>query len=156
MMDLCVGYRNVVDCNGLGGVELERSLKPKRVPRPPAFYFGILLSRAASGLRWHYSVGRYGTYRRNSTASCHRGFTLIEMLVVIGIVGLLTTLTLPAVLTARAASRRMTCASHLREMGIALHSHHTQHGRFPPRLDVVRKSGPVSVRHVADTNSAIY
>ena len=48
------------------------------------------------------------------------GFTLVELLVVISIVGLLIGLLLPAVQAARETSRRTQCASNLRQIGLAL------------------------------------
>jgi prepilin-type N-terminal cleavage/methylation domain-containing protein/prepilin-type processing-associated H-X9-DG protein len=59
------------------------------------------------------------------------GFTLIEMLVVIAIVGVLLGLLLPALQAARETSRRSRCANNLHQMGIALQSYHAKHGRFP-------------------------
>jgi len=60
-----------------------------------------------------------------------RGMTLIEMLVVIGVVGLLVALTLPAVQSAREAARRAACQSSLRQIGLALHQYHDVNGCFP-------------------------
>jgi prepilin-type N-terminal cleavage/methylation domain-containing protein/prepilin-type processing-associated H-X9-DG protein len=61
-----------------------------------------------------------------------RGFSLIELLVVIGILALLVALLLPAVQSAREAARRTHCRSNLRQLGVAMHHYHDQYEVFPP------------------------
>lgn len=69
------------------------------------------------------------------------GFTMIELLAVISVIGVLIGLLLPAVQAAREHARRTQCESNLYQLGLALRNYEMAHTVLPP--GTVEPSGPV-------------
>jgi prepilin-type N-terminal cleavage/methylation domain-containing protein/prepilin-type processing-associated H-X9-DG protein len=76
-----------------------------------------------------------------------RGFTLMELTVVIGILSILICLLIPAVQYSREAARRSQCQSNLHQLGLAMQSYHAAHNCFPPATTLGQVPLPHFVRY---------
>jgi prepilin-type N-terminal cleavage/methylation domain-containing protein len=65
-------------------------------------------------------------------ASSRRGFTLVELLMVLATIAILAALLLPALASAKQAGRKAACLSNLRQVGLAVITYaHDNQGRIP-------------------------
>lgn len=62
----------------------------------------------------------------------HRGFTIVELLVVIAVVAILVAMLIPVVNSARASARRTQCQSNMRNFGLAIANYEGARGFYPP------------------------
>lgn len=69
------------------------------------------------------------------------GFTLVELLVVISIIGVLVGLLLPAVQSARESSRRTSCTNNIKQLGLACLEYEVSHRAFPPGTTFSKPDG---------------
>ena len=60
------------------------------------------------------------------------GFTLVELLVVISIIGVLVSMLLPAVQSVRESARRTQCLNNLKQIGLAIHMYEAAISEIPP------------------------
>ncbi|SIO07823.1 prepilin-type processing-associated H-X9-DG domain-containing protein [Singulisphaera sp. GP187] len=70
-----------------------------------------------------------------------RGYTMVEVLVVICLIGGMIALLLPAIVGGRELARRTRCVNNLKQLSLAMHNHHNTHEVFPP--GVVNLNGPI-------------
>ena len=77
-------------------------------------------------------IDRRSRYERRRTERSTGGFTLVELLVVIGIIALLVALLMPAVQGAREASRRTDCLNKMKQLGLGVLGYESQNGVLPP------------------------
>lgn len=69
--------------------------------------------------------------------------TLVEAVVVLAILGLLIAMMLPMVRSARPAAERTACLNSMKQIALALHHYHDEHGAMPPAYTVDAEGAPL-------------
>jgi len=77
-------------------------------------------------------------------SSEHRGFTLIEMLVVIGIIAVLAAIILPVYSRATEKARQADCTSHLHAVAVAIKMYRWDEGRYPQQYNRTIGTGGIT------------
>lgn len=79
-------------------------------------------------------MAHYSPRSSSRDCPCRSGLSMIELMVVIAIIGLMLALLLPAIQFTRETARSMQCRSHLRQLGTAFQSYHSDYGVFPVEM----------------------
>jgi prepilin-type N-terminal cleavage/methylation domain-containing protein len=79
----------------------------------------------------HGSAFRQTSGTQMKNVHTRRGFTLIEMVVFIAIVGVLIGLLMPAMGRVREVAQQNACRNNLKQIGLALQNYHSAHKSFP-------------------------
>lgn len=96
----------------------------------------------------------FTSFQKASRRPRRAGFTLVELLVVIGIVALLVSILLPALGHARDQARATTCAANLRNIGTGLQAYLTKfENYFPPFVNGGLWQDPANPANRIDPNS---
>ena len=70
--------------------------------------------------------------RRMCGVGARRGFTILEMLVVIAIISVMASLLFPVLMSAREKARQATCASNLRQLGLGIDQYEQDNDDYGP------------------------
>ena len=87
-------------------------------------------------------LARCSEPRRRGRVPKRAGFTVLELLVTMSIIGILVALLLPAIGAVRETARRVQCVDQLRQTGLALHQHHNAKLALPAgwQLDLKKET----------------
>ncbi|MEM6506576.1 MAG: prepilin-type N-terminal cleavage/methylation domain-containing protein, partial [Planctomycetota bacterium] len=83
-------------------------------------------------MRWSGMKPIQPPARSDRRPAGRRGFTLVELLVVISIIGLLIGIAVPVISKVRGAAEKVTCSSCLRQIGLVVESYTIEHKETYP------------------------
>ena len=85
-----------------------------------------------------------------------RAFSLVELLFVLAIISLLAALLLPVFMTVRGSARQTVCASHLRQIGVAVAQYNSDYdGFYPYAVDPADRAAPQTWSRYPEFQAAI-
>jgi len=97
--------------------------------------------------------------RYSGSRETKRGFTLVELLVVIGIIAVLISILLPSLSKARQSAQQIACMSNLKQLGLAFAQYTNEYNRYPtfrwPQALNTYVNGALLSDHSADFPSAV-
>ena len=71
------------------------------------------------------------SYGSHVTQALRRGFTMIELMVVLVVITILLAILIPAVQQSRMTASQVQCRVRMKQIGLALHGHEATFGQFP-------------------------
>ena len=95
------------------------------------------------------------TTTQTQTTKNRHGFTLVELLVVISIIGMLAALLMPAIQAARETARRVQCTSNQRQVALALQTYEHTKGAFPALRAPLRPSLHYKRNNLSQTQTSV-